>query len=133
MASKESSLYSPLESSVLSHFSPIVSGEESHLAHLNQSPIATASYHGYVVQGIMSSLKVMSILFTFFTGGKKNKINFLCFSPKRENDLSLQKNILAAPLTLRSQVLTALIEELCKQTSSSHCCKTGMLHFVLFT
>lgn len=65
----------PLHSSILSHFSPISSGEERRLAHLNQSPIATASHHRYVVQGIMPSLKVMSILLTFLKEKKKNTSN----------------------------------------------------------
>lgn len=66
MAGKERRLYSPLYSSVLSHFAPVHSAEERPLAYLNQSPRATASYRRDVVQGIMSSLKVMPIPFPFF-------------------------------------------------------------------
>lgn len=71
-----------LYSSVLSHFSPVHSAEERHLAYLNQSPRATASYRRYVVQGITSSLKVMPIPFTFFKGEKNPLLMFFSWEGK---------------------------------------------------
>lgn len=116
----------PPESSPTSH--TFTQGER-HPAHWDQFPIGTASYCRSVPQSIEFKGYTHPIYFP-----QEWNPHFHCFFfPEKKNDLWLQKNTLAAPLLLRSQVLTVW-RGVWAATSSCCCCwRAGMPHFILLT